>query len=366
MKVPFFQLNTQYDTLREELRDAVDRVLSSGFYILGKEVEAFEREFSEYIGGGHAVSVGSGTDALILALRAAGIQTGDEVITVANTFIATHMAVVTCGAVPVFADIDPVFHTIDPGQIESKITSKTRVILPVHLYGHPSDMDAVCEIARRHNLTVIEDACQAHGARIGSRHVGLIGDMGCFSFYPTKNLGAYGDGGMVATRNKEFAEKLRRLRNYGQNKKYYHDTEGINSRLDEIQAAVLRVKLTYLDGWIQRRKQIAMTYVAGIDSPVIHPVRERSGFSHGHYLFVVRSPLRDRLQDWLQDKGVSTQIHYPVPIHRQRAYLNRFQSLPRLPQTEKAAEEILSLPLFPEIRDDQIAFVVDCLNRFHP
>ena len=318
MKVPFFQLMSQYEDLRKELQDAVSRVLSSGFYILGEEVEAFEREFSEYIGGGYAVSVGSGTDALILALRAAGITLGDEVITVANTFIATHMAIISCGAVPVFVDVDPVTYTIDHNQIESNITEKTRAIIPVHLYGQAAGMEAVCRIARRRGLVGIEDACQAHGARIGSQHVGLIGDMGCFSFYPTKNLGAVGDGGMVVTGEREFSEKLRKLRNYGESRKYYHDTYGVNSRLDEIQAAVLRVKLKYLDSWIEARRVLADRYTLGIVNPRVQCPREADGRFHAYYLYVVRTPHRDELQKALMRADIGTQIHYPVPIHQQR------------------------------------------------
>ena len=364
MKVPFFQLNSQYENLREELQDAVSRVLSSGFYILGDEVEAFEREFSEYLGGCHAVTVGSGTDALILALRAACIGRGDEVITVAHTFIATYMAIVSCGAVPVFVDIDPVSYSIDPTQIESKISSKTRAILPVHLYGQPACMDAICEIARRHHLMVIEDACQAHGARIGSQPVGLIGDMGCFSFYPTKNLGAFGDGGMVVTRDAALADRVRRLRNYGESRKYFHDDFGVNSRLDEIQAAVLRVKLKYLDQWIEARRARARRYTQGIRNPQVHCPQEADHCRHVFYLYVIRTAQRKALQLRLEKDGIGTQIHYPVPVHRQKAFTKHFGTPPRLPQTEQIAEEILSLPLYPELEPETVDRVIEAVNRF--
>lgn len=346
-------LKSEYQEISSQLGKAIDRVLESGWFIFGEELEGFEKEFSKYIGSKYGVGVNSGSDALFLAVKALGIGEGDEVITVSHTFISTVDAVVRNGARPVFVDIDPDTYCIDVTKIETAITDKTRAILPVHLYGHPADMGSIMEIAKKHKLCVIEDVCQAHGAEYKGKKAGSIGTVGCFSFYPAKNLGAYGDGGIVVTNDEKLAERLKMSRNYGQPKKYYHDFVGVNSRLDEIQAAILRVKLNHLDEWNGRRRRIAKLYHKFFeDSDIVVPV-EKEYAHHAYHLYVIRHKDRDNLQQYLLQNGIQTQIHYPIPVHKQKAYSDSGSDA-QLPVTEKVCNEILSLPMHPWLSKDEI------------
>lgn len=353
-------LKKEYISIREELNRNIQRVLNSGFYVLGEEVRKFEEDFSKYTGTNYAVGVNSGSDALFLALKSVGIGKGDEVITVSHTFISTVDAISRNGAKPVFVDINPDTYCMDVSKIEEKITEKTKAILPVHLYGHPADMDPICKLKEEYDLYVIEDACQAHGAEYNGKKAGSIGDIGCFSFYPTKNLGAYGDGGAVVTDNEEIKEKLFQMRNYGQSEKYHHDFVGVNSRLDELQAVILQTKLKYLDGWIERRRKNAKIYTEVLqDSDVILPV-EKEFAKHSYHLYVIRSKNRDNLKNKLLQNDIHAQIHYPIPVHKQKAYLN-FNDL-NLDVTDNICNEILSLPLHPWREYEEILKVADCLK----
>ncbi len=350
----------QYLARKEEINKAVSRVFEGGWYILGDEVESFETEFARYTGAAYGIGVGSGTEALHLALASCGIGPGDEVITVSHTAVATVAAIGLCGAVPVFADIDPETFTMNSESVVKNITPKTRAVLPVHIYGHPVDMDAVCSIAERHNLFVIEDCAQAHGAMLDGKRVGSFGHMACFSFYPTKNLGALGDGGAVLTSDSDLADRAKLLREYGWQQRYVSLIPGWNSRLDEIQAAVLRVKLKYLDEDNCSRKQIADAYHAGLaDTELVLPFT-RPMADHVFHLFVVRSRKRDRLLNFLKSRGIAAAIHYPMPVHQQPAYAG---SQTDLKETERAAGEILSLPIFPELSDG-VNTVIDAVLEF--
>lgn len=354
-------LKKEYLSISEELNINIQRVLSSGFYILGEEVEKFEDDFSSYIGTDHAVSVNSGSDALFLAIRSAGIGKGDEVITVAHTFTSTADAIVRNGAKPVFVDIDSDTYCMDTSKVEERITEKTKAILPVHLYGHPVDMDPICRLKEDYGLYIIEDACQAHGAEYKGKKVGSIGDMGCFSFYPTKNLGAYGDGGAVVTDNEELNEKLTQMRNYGQSKKYHHDFVGFNSRLDELQAVILRTKLKHLDNWIESRRKNAQIYTELLqDSDLVVPV-EKPFAKHVYHLYVIRSKKRGHLRKKLWENQIQAQIHYPIPVHKQNAYSNLNDDV-NLSVTDKICNEILSLPLHPWIDYEEVLKVTNCLR----
>ena len=358
--IDFAGLHQQYNDIGEEIEEAVNRVLRGGWYILGEELTRFEQEFSHYIGTRYAVGVNSGSDALLLAVKALGIGDGDEVLTVSHTFISTVDSIVRNGAKPVFIDIDPGTFCLDPAQIEKKVTQKTRAIIPVHLNGHPAEMAPIMDIAKKYNLHVIEDASQAHGAKYKDGRVGSIGDLGCFSFYPAKNLGAYGDGGMVVTDNIELAETLRKLRNYGQSEKNIHTFVGFNSRLDEVQAAVLRVKLKYLDQWNQKRREIAAQYNALLGkSDIITPI-EKKYVEHVYHLYVVQSRQRNALQQHLSRCKIHTQIHYPVPVHKQKAYQHLGYEV-HLPVTERICNEILSLPMHPWLSEMDIQTIVDTL-----
>jgi len=360
--IPFIDLKREYAEIGEELTQAVQRVLKSGWFILGEEVKKFEEEFSKYIGVKYGVGVNSGSDALFLALKALGIGKGDEVITVSHTFISTVDAIVRNGAEPVFVDIEPDTYCIDATKIEEAITNKTKAILPVHLYGHPADMDQIMEIAKKYNLFVIEDACQAHGAEYKGKKVGSIGDLSCFSFYPVKNLGACGDGGMIVTNNEEIAEKLKMLRNYGQSEKYYHDFIGINSRLDEIQAAILRVKLKHLAEWNERRRKVAKLYNELLgDSEIVTPI-EKEYAKHVYHLYVTRCKDRDKLQQYLSEREVQTMIHYPIPVHKQKAHLE-LELDNQLPITEKICNEILSLPMHPFMHIDEVSSIAEVIKK---
>lgn len=352
----------QYLAHKSEIDEAIGRVLDSGWYVLGKEAEAFEGEFAAYVGTSHAIGVGSGTEALHLALKACDIGIGDEVITVSHTAVATVAAIELAGATPVFADIEDSYCTLDPVALEKLITPRTRAVIPVHLYGQAADLDPIMEIARRRGLAVIEDCAQAHGASYRGRPVGSFGMLGCFSFYPTKNLGAIGDGGMVVTGDATLAGKLRLLREYGWAERYVSQVPGWNSRLDELQAAVLRVKLRYLDAANSARRRIAETYSAaladcGLDLPATRP-----GCSHVFHLYVARSTEREALRQHLQRAGIAPGIHYPVPVHRQPAYSSRFPV--SLPITERAADEVLSLPIYPELGAAEVGIVIDAVRGF--
>jgi dTDP-4-amino-4,6-dideoxygalactose transaminase len=363
MRIPLVDLKQQYQGLKEEILAEIGQALDGMQLFLGKNVQTFESDFAAYCGTESAIGVGSGTEALHLALRACGIGPGDEVITVSNTFFATVEAIVLVGARPVFVDIDPDTYNIDPSQIEGAITGRTRAIIPVHLYGHPADMDPILELARSHKIKVIEDACQAHGAEYKERRTGSLGDAGCFSFYFTKNLGAYGEAGMVTTSDPEIARQCRLLRDHGQDPKYYHSIYGLNSRLDELQAAVLKVKLAHLDKWTENRRSIAQAFNAGLPASIVKP-QEMPWAKHVYHLYVVRTPYRDDLRAWLETKGISTGMHYPIPIHLQEAWRGDGGEDYDLPVTEKTIEEILSLPMYPELSSEEVKYICDCIQEF--
>lgn len=352
--IPFNDLTLQYESIKAEVQEAMDRVFGRGWFILGEELDAFEREFASYLGVPHAVGVGNGTEALHLALRALGIGPGDEVITAPNAGVPTVAAICAAGAKPVFVDVQPESYNLDPSLLQAAINKQTRAILPVHLYGQAADMDGVLELARRYNLRVIEDACQGHGATYKGRKVGTIGDAGCFSFYPTKNLGCYGDGGMVVTRDPEVGAKLRLLRNYGKVEGYRHSIRGFNSRLDELQAAILRVKLRHLDQWNQSRRERALLYDELLrDSGVVAPLEMPYG-QHIYHLYVIRTRQRDQLQERLAAQGVGTMVHYPIATHLQEAYRDLGQAEGSCPVAETYASQILSLPMYAELSEDAV------------
>jgi len=367
MQIPFFELNRQYLSIQEEIDQAAARVFKSGWYILGGELKAFENEFSAYCKSRYAVGVGSGTDALQLALLACGIKAGDEVITVPNTAVPTVVAIVAAGARPVFVDIDPENYTMDPERLKACLKAqplplKAKAVIPVHLYGHPADMNPIIELAGQYGLRVIEDCAQAHGAEYRNTKVGTLGDAGCFSFYPTKNLGGYGDGGMVVVNEKSLADQLRMLRNYGEESKYKNAVYGYNSRLDELQAAMLRVKLRHLDEWNQRRRSIAGIYRKLLAGSGLSLPCEAAFARHVYHLYVVRSPERDSLQRKLKEQGIGTSIHYPMPIHYQKAYQGLGYVRGDFPVSERFSSEILSLPLYPELTDEQVEYICHALT----
>lgn len=347
--IPFLDLKAAYLELKSEIDDAVARVLESGWYILGPEVETFEAAYAAYCGAAHCVGVANGLDALVLALRAMGVGPGDEVIVPSNTYIATWLAVSQCGATPVPVEPDQATCNIDPARIAEKITPQTKAILPVHLYGQPADLDPILDLARRHGLKVLEDAAQAHGARYKNRRVGAHGDAVAWSFYPGKNLGAMGDAGAVTTDDPALADRIRVLRNYGSRVKYVNEAQGVNSRLDPLQAAVLRVKLDHLDAWNARRKQLAATYLEGLAGTGLLPPHAPAWADPVWHLFVVRSPRRDALQAALTSAGVATLIHYPIPPHRQAAYADLGYAAGAFPLAERMAGEVLSLPMGPHL-----------------
>lgn len=362
LKIPFVDLHTQHQSIADELNEAIQRVMNRSWFILGTELHAFEEEFATYCNVSHCVGVGSGTEALHLGLKALGIGPGDEVITVAHTFIATALAIVWTGATPVFVDIDPQTYTIDPTRVAEAVTSRTRAILPVHLYGQCADMDSLLSIAREHNLYVIEDAAQAHGATYKGRMAGSMGDIGCFSFYPTKNLGACGDGGAVVTNDRQIAEKLKQLRNYGETNKYHHETIGFNSRLDEIQAAILRTKLKHLDAWNTKRNDAAGYYLENLDERFVKPYAAADR-SHVYHLFAIRAESRESLQMHLSEREIQTQIHYPIPIHLQEAFRDHGYCRD-LSNTERIAQHVLSLPLYPTITHEQLDYITEVVNSY--
>lgn len=363
MDVPFVDLKVQYKQLEQKIQTAVTSVFSRGDYILGKDVSLFEQEFNSYLGMEHGVAVASGTDALHLALRALDISPGDEVIVPANTYIATFLAVSLAGGVPVPVDIDPDTYNIDPNLLEPAITSKTKAIIVVHLYGQPVDMEPVIEIAQLKGIPVIEDACQAHGATYKGKKAGTIGKIGCFSFYPSKNLGCYGDGGYITTNDQEISGKIQLLRNYGQSPKNVHKCIGYNSRLDTLQASILRIKLPHLDSWNESRKKHAKRYTDLLRNiPLVTPTIA-SDREHVFHLYVVRVSNRDNIQQILTEQGIQTGIHYPIPPHLQKAYKHLNYSPGDFPVTEKYAQEILSLPMYPELTDSMIDYVVESIEN---
>jgi len=361
--VPFLDLKAQYETIRSEIRPAVDKVLESCSFVLGEEVAAFEREFASYCSAESGIAVNSGTSSLHLALLAAGVGPGDEVITVSFTFAATVAAIIYSGATPVFVDIDPFTLTMDPSRIEKAITPRTKAILPVHLHGQAADMDPIIEIARCHRLVVIEDACQAHGAEYKGRRVGGIGDFGCFSFYPGKNLGACGEGGMVVTSDRNHERTVRMLRDWGAESKYRHVLKGYNYRMEGIQGAILRVKLRHLEKWTEARRAHAARYNDLLDKVGIRTPFEMPFNRHVYHIYAVRVPQRDLFQKALTLQGVHSGIHYPIPVHLQPAYADLGYREGDLPQTELAASETLSLPMFAELTPEQQETVVRAVRE---
>jgi dTDP-4-amino-4,6-dideoxygalactose transaminase len=362
--IPFVDLKTQYQSIKEEVLTAVGHVLETGQFVLGEEVSTFEKEFAAFVDARHAIALNTGTSGLHLALLAAGVGPGDEVITVPFTFVATAAAIRYTGATPVFVDITLDSYTMDPDQIEQAITPRTKAICPVHLYGQAADLDPILAIARKHGLKVIEDACQAHGTEYKGRRVGAIGDVGAFSFYPGKNLGAYGEGGMAVTNDDEAARVIRMLRDWGAEKKYYHVLKGFNYRMDGVQGAILRVKLRYLAEWTEARRAHAESYrtLLGDDSGVVIPA-EMPYSRHVYHVYAVRTPERDALQQALQKEGVQTGIHYPIPVHLQEAHADLGYNAGDFPLSERAANEVLSLPMFPEMTLAQIEAVAAAVKQ---
>ncbi len=366
MQVPFLDLKAQYRAIKTEIHAAVGDVMENTAFAGGPFVAAFEKDFAAFCGCRHAIGVGNGTDALWLSLLALGIGPGDEVITVPNTFIATAEAITYCGAKPVFVDIEERTNNMNPALLKAAITKKTKAIIPVHLFGQPADMDPILAVAGEHGLCVIEDACQAHGAEYKGRKAGALGDTGCFSFYPGKNLGAYGEAGAVVTNSDALAEKMRMFRDHGQAKKYHHAMIGWNARMDGIQGAVLSVKLKYLAEWNESRRKHAQEYTALLASvaDVITP-REEAYARHVYHIYAIRIKERDRLMAALTEKGIACNIHYPVPIHLQEAYRSLNLGPGSFPVAEKCASEYLSLPMYPELTPEQIAYVTDQIKAFH-
>lgn len=362
--IPFLDLKAQYASIKDELDEAVLKVLGSTQYILGEEVAAFEREFAKHCGTRHAIAVNTGTSGLHLALLAAGIGAGDEVITVPFTFVATVSAICYTGARPVFVDVEPVTLTMDPAKLEAAITPRTKAIMPVHLYGQMADMVPIMDVAKRHGIPVIEDACQAHGAEYRGQRAGSIGLSGCFSFYPGKNLGACGEGGIVVTNDDDQMKTVRMLRDWGQEQRYHHTLKGFNYRMDGIQGAILRVKLRRLDQWTEARRQRARHYsnlltgLTRIKTPV-----EAAGRRHVYHVYAIRTHDRDGLQRALQAEGVQTGLHYPIPVHLQKAHLDLGHKPGDFPVSEAAARDVLSLPIYPEMTMRQVEQVVAALGQ---
>jgi dTDP-4-amino-4,6-dideoxygalactose transaminase len=361
--IPFLDLSTQYATIREEVLEALRQVAESTTYVLGPRVTEFEEAFAKYVGAKYCVGVNSGTSALHLALICAGVRRGDEVITVPMTFIATSWAVSYVGAKPVFVDVDPVTYTMDIGQVEKRITRRTRAIVPVHLYGQPADLEPLLEIGRRHGIPVVEDAAQAHGAQYRGRGAGTLGFCGCFSFYPGKNLGAFGEAGAVVTNDEDVAQRLRALRDHAQSRRYHHAELGFNYRMDALQGATLGVKLKYLESWNEARRHLAQRYREGLARlPLKLPI-EAPGRRHVWHLFVVLHPERDRIRRELEARGIPTGLHYPVPVHLQDAYADLEHRVGDFPIAERVARDCLTLPLYPEMSDAQQDRVIEALHE---
>jgi len=364
MNIPLLDLKSQYKSIKPEIQKVINKVIDNGQFILGKNVKKFEQEFAKFIGVKYAMGVGNGTDALYLALRACGVAKNDEIILPVNTFIATAEAITLNGAKPVFVDIDIKTYNIDTQKIEKAITKKTKAIIPVHLFGQPADMSPILKIAKKHKLFIIEDCAQAHGAKYKNKIVGSIGDIGCFSFFPGKNLGAYGDAGIITTNNKKLAQKIYILRNHGRKEKYIHKIEGINSRLDEIQAAILRVKLRHLSKWNKLRQKNAKIYdklFKNINNVITTQIIKDSKVVY--YFYVIRIKNRKKIQTKLKKSGISTGMHYPLPLHIQPAYKYLGYKKGDFPNAEKASNEILSLPIYPELTEKQIKFIVNTIRK---
>ncbi len=361
--IPLVDLKTQYRSIKAEIHAAIEKVLENSSFILGPAVSEFEDAFAKYCEARYCIASNSGTSALHLALLAAGVGPGDEVITVPFTFVATTAAIEYAGAQPVLVDIEPSTFTMDPAKIEAAITPRTKAIMPVHLYGHPADMDAILAIARKHGLLVIEDAAQAHGAEYKGRRTGGIGDLACFSFYPGKNLGAYGEGGAVTTNNPEYAEKIRLLRDWGAAKRYHHSLKGYNYRMEGIQGAILGVKLRYLDQWTDARRNHAARFTAALaGQPVVTP-GSRDWAKHVYHVYALRvTQSRDQFHKALVDRGVQAGLHYPIPVHLQEAYQNLGYQAGDFPCAEQAANQEISLPIYPELTADQIDFIVQTVK----
>jgi dTDP-4-amino-4,6-dideoxygalactose transaminase len=363
IQVPYLDLRAQYHSIKPEIDAAISTVLDSGQFILGEQVAAFEQEFAAYCGTAECIALNSGTSALHLALLAAGVGPGDEVITVPFTFVASVAAVIYTGARPVLIDIDPRSFTMDPAAIEAAITPRTKAILPVHLYGQTADMDPILEIARRHGLIVIEDAAQAHGAKHKGHSAGSIGDIGCFSFYPAKNLGAYGEGGAVTTSNPAYAQTIRRLRDWGTDRKYHHVVQGYNYRMEGFQGAILRVKLRHLEKWTEARRALAGKYDKLLAGCGLNLPAEMPDDRHVYHLYTLRADDRDSLQSTLLTEGIQTAIHYAVPAHLQPAYSNLGYGRGSFPNAEAAADQVLSLPLYPELSEENLIRVARSVQK---
>ncbi len=363
MQIPLVDLRIQYRAIKYEVIAAIEDVLADMNLFLGPQTQAFEQEFAAYCGCRYGVGLSSGTDALALALRACDIGAGDEVITVANTFIATVEAIALVGATPIFVDIDPETYTLDWRQLDRVLTPRTRAIIPVHLYGYPVEMQPVLEFAQTHGLRIIEDASQAHGATYKGKRVGSFGDIGCFSFYCSKNLGAYGEAGMCVTNDSDLAESLRLLRDHGSRKRYIHEELGVNARMDELQAAVLRVKMPYLDRWNAARQAHARSYTRQLLEVVEAVPAVRPSSTHVYYAYVVQVQERERFRQALEKEGIATGVHYPIPLHLQSACQQYGYAPGMLPVTEAAASRIVSLPMYPELTPEQLAKVVDTVKK---
>jgi dTDP-4-amino-4,6-dideoxygalactose transaminase len=362
--IPLVDLRAQLEPLREELLCEIGQVLDSMELLLGPNTRSFEDEFAAYCGVRHGIAVSNGTDALHLALRAAGIGPGDEVVTVPNTFAATVEAIELAGARASLVDIDPATGNLDPARLQSALTPNTRAIIPVHLHGHPADADGIRAVAGERGLRVIEDACQAHGARYKDRPVGSLGDLACYSFYYSKNLGAYGEGGAVVTDDPDLAERVRLLRSHGSPEKYVHTSFGVNARPDEIQSAILRVKLRHLDEWNERRRRIAARYSSAL-AHVVETPTPAAWATPVFHIYAIRTPNRDRLLDTLRQRGIGAAVHYPIPIHHQPAYRHVRLDPRGLEHAERWCRETLSLPIYPELTDDDVDYVIDAVYQFH-
>ena len=362
--IPLVDLKAQYESIKSEIDGAIAEVLATTQFILGPEVEAFEARFADYCQSRFAFGVNSGTSALHLAMLAAGVGPGDEVITVSYTFVATVAGILYTGAKPVFVDIDPLTCNIDPGKIEAAITPKTKVIMPVHLYGTCADMDPILDIARRHNLIVIEDAAQAVGAEYKGRRAGSIGELACFSFYPGKNLGAYGEAGAVVTNNEKYLEIIKQLRDQGQSAKYLHERVGYNYRMEALQGAVLSVKLKHLDDWTTARRRHAKAYSEALSDSGLRLLEEPASCKSVYHIFPMFTEYRNELREHLRANGISSGIHYPIPVHLQRGFDNLGFNEGDLPQTEGVCREVLSLPMYPELTDEMVMQIVDSVRQF--
>ncbi len=362
--IPLVDLKKQYKSIQDEVNGAISEVLESCHFVLGEKVEAFEKDFADYCQTNFAFAVNSGTSALHLALLAAGVGPGDEVITVSFTFIATAAAISYTGAKPVFVDVDPNTCNMDPAKIEAAITPQTKVIMPVHLYGTCADMDPIMEIARRHNLIVVEDAAQAHGAEYKGRRAGSMAELACFSFYPGKNLGAYGEAGAVVTNDDRYVDLLKQLRDHGQSKKYYHERVGYNFRMEAIQGAILGVKLRHLDDWTDARRSHAKFYQRELGDSGVRLIAEPANSKAVYHVFPLFVEERDEMREHLHSAGVSTGIHYPIPVHLQRAYQDLGYHAGDFPHTERLSREMLSLPMYPELEEAELAQIVSAVREF--